>query len=120
MGDEEPLKSLQGLFVEDDMINFINRESAIIQTKSYGLNRKARVVFESRKPFFLRGGDNFAIDHKRCGRVVEVGTDADDFHQNIFSISSMVKVVCCACFQPHCCWGWRSRWIKEKGGTTTK
>jgi len=71
VGFNEPLKFPQRFFVEDDVGDVGRRLPALAQAVLDGTRRKGRVVLSSGESFFLRCGDDFAVNDK-TGRAVVV------------------------------------------------
>src|SRR5262249_16713528 len=113
-------ESLQRFFVENNVIDVVDRESTVIKAEFNRLNRKSGVVFDSRKTFFLSSSNDLTVHHQGSGRIMEVGADPNNFHQNIRLISCMFKVVWSASFQPRAGVRCRAYCISENGGTTMK
>src|SRR5262245_2134339 len=100
MGDEKTLEPLQGLFIKNDVIDVVDRETCILKAELHGVYRKSGVMLNSRKPLFLSGRYNLAVDDQCSGRIVEVGAYSDNLHQNILRTSSIVRLVASASCQP--------------------
>src|SRR4029450_7391324 len=61
---EQPLELSKWLFVEDDVVDVGDRFPRFLQAILHRVRWKARVVFLSREPLFLRGRNDLAIDHE--------------------------------------------------------
>src|SRR5690606_8253615 len=70
VGLKKTLKFQQRLVVKDNQVNVRQLESAVLQAKADCLRRKVGVVLFSRKPFFLRGGDDLAVAEQSRSRIM--------------------------------------------------
>jgi len=70
------------LVVERDRVELAGRDSTFGEAIPSRVEREARVVLLAREAFFLRSCDDLAAVEKTGSRVVIVGADPQDFHQN--------------------------------------
>ena len=76
------LRRLAGMYYQVDVTN---RKLAGLETSRDGVDRhKTWCVLLADEALFFRGGDNFAVNHQSCGRLVLKGCyaaiDTENFH----------------------------------------
>ncbi len=74
------------LVIKADIVQIGYLDFAFVQTKLNGIAGEGGVVFFSGEPFFLSGGDYFAIAHKAGGRVMVESGDTENIHGGIFCV----------------------------------
>ena len=67
---EQALEFEKRLFVEHDVVEFISLDPRRLQAIAHGDAGKSGIVLAAREAFFLRGGDDLAVNHERRGAVV--------------------------------------------------
>ena len=60
---EQALELLEGLIVENDIINIGKRNLGLTKAKANSIFRKARIVLFTSEAFLLGGSDNLSIHH---------------------------------------------------------
>src|SRR6185295_18709903 len=78
---EETIEFEQWLVIEANVVKLIGFEFSFTQTIARGLERKIVIVLDARESFFLRRGDDFAIDNKTSGGIVIESRDAKNAYQ---------------------------------------
>ena len=76
--DEYTLKFLQRLFVEDDVVNLIDRDAGMLDAPSGSSNRYGRIVLESAEPLFAGRGNDHTVAYQCRGRVMVLGRNSED------------------------------------------
>ena len=67
---EQSIEFQQRLVIEADKIQFVCSYARLLQAVTNGIYGKIVVVLEAGESFFLRRGDDLAINHEASGRVV--------------------------------------------------
>lgn len=67
---EQSLKGRQGLVVKADVIDLVMGESCLFKAIFDRPRGKGGIVFNPRKPFFLRCRDDTTVNNDRSGRIV--------------------------------------------------
>ena len=97
--DKQPLKLHQRLFIEDDVIDFLDRDARFIQAPADRLMRERRVSLHPREPLLLSRPHDATVLDQRCRRIVVVRRNAEDPRRHgvasgaaTFGASVMVKL----------------------------
>ena len=69
---QQPRKFQDWLVVKNHRVQLCRGEVRVPEAKLCRVARKVRIIFFAREPFFLRGGNDFAIHHQRGGRIVVI------------------------------------------------
>ena len=82
IGLEQPLELEERLVVERDIVDLRGTRAGRLEARANRVVWEARVMLLAREALFLRRRGHLPVDQQRRGRVVVIGRDAEDFHQN--------------------------------------
>jgi hypothetical protein len=77
---ENPFKFYNGLIIETDEVNLINRDAGIIETKIDSMAGEAVIVFDPRETFFLSCRQENAISNNAGCRIMIETRDTKNVH----------------------------------------
>ena len=73
---EQSVKLKKRLVIEADVVHVLGEKVGLLKAILNSLVGESPIMFASGKPFFLRSGDDLAIDHKGRSRIMVKGGNA--------------------------------------------